>query len=144
MVVRLDNILGPILIVILVSVVFGIYAPGRYGDFLLDDYVNISPLSQVEQGLDGMVRYLFSDVYGGSNRWLSKLSFLIDTTAWPAEPSRFKQNNILFHILNGLLVIWVFLRLMRMTGHSERTGQIVSLALGAIWLLHPLNTSTAL
>ena len=144
MVVRLENILGSILILVLVLVAFGIYAPGRYGDFLLDDYANISSLGQVEQGLDGLVRYLFSDIYGGSNRWLSKLSFLVDTTVWPAEAFRFKQNNILLHILNGLLIIWAFLRLMRMLGHSERSSQITALVLGAIWLLHPLNVSTAL
>ena len=127
--VRLENILGPILIVILVSVVFGIYAPGRFGDFLLDDYVNIRPLSQVEQGFDGFLRYVYSGAYNNLDRWLSKLSFLIDSPSWPTEPFRLKQNNILLHILNGLLIIWVFVRLMRITGHSERTGQIVSLAL---------------
>ncbi|MFC1680185.1 hypothetical protein ACFL1S_00100 [Pseudomonadota bacterium] len=139
-----ENILGPILVVFLVFVVFSIYAPGRYGGFLLDDYVNIGPMSQVEQGFDGLVRYIFSGAYGSPDRWLSKLSFLLDSPSWPSDAYRFKQNNILLHILNGLLVIWVFLCLMRNMGHTERVSQFVALTLGALWLLHPLNTSTAL
>jgi len=142
--VRLENILGPILVFVLVFAAFSIYAPGRYGGFLLDDYVNIGPMSQVEQGFDGFVRYIFSGAYGSPDRWISKLSFLIDSPSWPSDAFRFKQNNILLHILNGVLVIWVFLSLMRLMGHSERMSQAVALILGALWLLHPLNVSTAL
>lgn len=141
---KLENVIGPVLIVVVVFVVFTIYAPGRYGGFLLDDYANIGPMSQVDQGIEGFIRYIFSGAYGSPDRWLSKLSFFIDSPSWPSDAYRFKQNNILFHILNGLLVIWVFLCLMRSLGHTERSSQAVALILGTLWLLHPLNTSTAL
>ena len=139
-----NTTVGPVVPILLVFLVFAVYAQGRYGGFILDDYANIGTIGRAAQGIDGIIRYVFDDAYGSPGRWLSKLSFLIDSPSWPSDAFRFKQNNILLHILNGLLVIWAFLCLMRLLGHSEHMSQAVALILGTLWLLHPLNVSTAL
>ena len=139
--------IGPLVILALVLFVYAVYAPGRYGMFLLDDYANLGPLAQVQNlnNVDGLLRYLFSDAGGTpADRWLSKLSFLINDATWPSHPFGFKHTNILIHIINGLLIISLVLRLMRITGHEERISQIVALFTGSLWLLHPLNVSTTL
>ncbi len=142
-----QNLIGPLVVLLLVFLVYAIYAPGKQGTFLLDDYANLSNLVQVQSfsNTDGLLRYLFSDTMGiPAERWLSKLSFLINDTTWPSHPLGFKHTNILIHIINGLLIVWLVLRLMRMTEHEERISQIVALFTGSLWLLHPLNVSTTL
>ena len=143
----LYKLTGPIAILVLVFIVYAIYAPGRHGTFLLDDYANLLNLVQVQSftNIDGLLRYLFSDNIGvPADRWISKLTFLINDTTWPSHPFSFKHTNILIHIINGLLIIWLVLRLMRLTKHEELTSQMVAILTGAIWLLHPFNVSTTL
>ena len=142
-----QNLIGPLAVLVLVFIVYAIYAPGKQGTFLLDDYANLSNLVQVQSisNTDGLLRYLFSDTMGiPAERWLSKLSFLINDTTWPSHPLGFKHTNILIHIINGLLIIWLVLRLMRITAHEEKISQIVALFTGSLWLLHPFNVSTTL
>jgi tetratricopeptide (TPR) repeat protein len=138
---KITDVLRALTLVALVFTVFAVYAPGRYSGFILDDLSNVAAVFQAGQN---PTSHLFDPSYGSHGRWLSKLSFLLDSPSWPSDAYRFKQNNILLHIVNGLMVIWVFLSLMRLMGRSERMSQAVALILGTLWLLHPLNTSTAL
>jgi tetratricopeptide (TPR) repeat protein len=65
---------------------------------------------------------------------LSLLSFMIDYTLWGFNPFGYHLTNIVIHILNGLLVYRLLLRL-----HGER---LLCLMGAAVFLLHPVQVES--
>lgn len=124
----------------------GIYWPGLSGPFLLDDEPNLRELARI--GDAGDMHQLFRFVLGGIAHSLGRpvalLSFLINDTGWPTDPRSFKYTNILLHLLNGALLAWLTLLLMRVAGQRERLCQLTALVVTTIWLVHPLNVSGVL
>lgn len=96
--------------------------PGIGGDFLFDDYVNLSALGQFGP-VDNprtLLWYLTVGLGDPLGRPLSMLSFLIDARDWPAPAAPFLRTNIVLHLINGLLLMRVLLALSR--AHSRRSG----------------------
>ncbi|PCJ24450.1 MAG: hypothetical protein COA96_09385 [SAR86 cluster bacterium] len=131
---------------LLVAVVLTIYWPGLTGPFILDDYSNLSPMGD-NGGINNIPNFLsfvFGNDSGPTGRPISMLSFLIDGQSWPPNIASFKYTNLLIHILNGVVLCWLAITLFQILGLSPHRSACFALLLTAIWLLHPLNSTTTL
>lgn len=124
------------------------YWPGLHGGFLFDDFANLPAL-----GITGPInrwaafwRYITSGHADPTGRPLAMLSFLVNARNWPASPYSFKCSNLILHLLNGLLLTLLFLKLGRTILRKADTTRIKFAAIlgSAFWLLHPLFVSTTL
>lgn len=138
---------GELAVALAVLALFGcawlLLAPAVPGPFLFDDYTNLTNLALLSDGISpqSLGRYLHAFT-GDPGRPLSALSFLIEDQAWPTDPAQFKRNNILWHLLAGVLVFALGHRLGQLRALSNQAALLLATALLAAWLLHPLHTST--
>lgn len=125
-----------------------VYFPGLSGPFLFDDYPNLSSL-----GLNGGVvdwytfqSFVFGGFSGPTGRPISLLTFVFNSTDWPADPFSFKATNVVIHLINGTLVFLVTKKLILSVYPSSNNNRLVWLALisASIWMLHPYLVSTTL
>ncbi|MDN5871163.1 MAG: hypothetical protein L0H73_10660 [Nitrococcus sp.] len=130
----------------LLALAWLVYSPGLSGPFLFDDYANLPALGDygAVNNIERLVSYLTSGIAGPTGRPLSLLSFLIDANNWPASPQPFKYTNTLIHLLNGVLLIWLCIRIARGLGHTRPHAEWIGLLAGGLWLLHPFWVSTTL
>ncbi len=122
------------------------YYPGLSGTFLFDDFNNLDKLGTYGgvRDLRSLLFYLSSGTADPTGRPLALLSFLIDARDWPADPESFKRSNILLHLLNGLLLSCVLLKLGLRMGLTQIHARLAGLMGAAIWMLHPFLVSTTL
>jgi len=126
------------------------YWPGLNGTFQLDDFQNLSPLELFPDS-DWHFR-AFNFVFGGhagpGGRPLSMASFLLNDFGWPSEPRSFLYTNILFHIINGILVFYLCLRLLPLLpaaiAERKQLHLLAAAICALIWTLHPLQVTTTL
>lgn len=78
---------------------------------------------------------------GPTGRPISLLSFYLNDTAWPSEPFGFKLTNLLFHCLNGLLVLWLVFKLLVLR-YSPKIALQLAFFTSLLWMLHPLQLTT--
>lgn len=122
------------------------YAPGLSGGFLFDDFVNLDKLANPGpiDNWSAFWRYITSGTADPTGRPLSLLTFLIDAQNWPADPAPFLRTNVLLHLLNGTLLIFLLRRLGEALGDDTRTHIGAALIGAGLWMLHPLFVSTTL
>ena len=122
------------------------YYPGLSGTFLFDDFTNLDKLGTYGgvRDLRSLLFYLTSGTADPTGRPLALLSFLVDARDWPADPESFKRTNILLHLLNGLLLSLVLLKLGVHLGLTQAHARLAALTGSAIWMLHPFFVSTTL
>ena len=121
--------------------------PGLSGPFLFDDEPNLSALKvlQGEVSQNNLENYLAEKSAGPTGRPLSMLSFLLNDVYWPSEPASFKYTNLLIHILNGLLLAWLVLAIVRQwTGKLDQHHIVLSLLVAAFWVLNPYQLSSVM
>ena len=135
-----------LLLILLLGLVWVMYAPGLHGGFLFDDFGNLPAL-----GAPGPVdnwpafwRYITSGTADPMGRPLTLLTFLLDASDWPAEPFPFKRTNLILHLLNGVLLYALLARLGRLLEYGDRRSRTAAMLATALWLLHPLMVSTTL
>jgi tetratricopeptide (TPR) repeat protein len=125
-----------------------IYWNGLTGPFLLDDFPNLESLGDSNQvnDLHSLIQFVGTGFAGPTGRPLSLLSFLLNDFAWPSNPWSFKYTNLLIHLLNGVLVFWVSLKLCRINTRPfiGRFASWLALGSASLWLLHPMHVSTTL
>jgi tetratricopeptide (TPR) repeat protein len=119
------------------------YQPGLGGSLHFDDAPNLSWLGQVAQGNDA-----FTHVMGGRagplGRPLALASFVPEAYAWPDLPNVFLRTNILLHLVNGLLVAWLGLRLARQLRRTSVEATWISALCACLWVSLPLLASSTL
>lgn len=122
-------------------------SPALTGPFLFDDHSNLEALAI----LDGEVtastvkEYLAEKSAGPTGRPLSMLSFMLDALDWPAEAKSFKLTNLLIHILNGLLLAWIVLMIVRQWSGRLTDRQIaLGILVAAFWVLNPYQLSSVM
>lgn len=126
-----------------------IYWPGLSGPFLFDDIPHLSALG-ARGGVvdwDSFVTYITSGFAGPTGRPVALLSFLLDANNWPASAEPFKFTNLCIHLLNGCVLFWVTLQVLRYHyrgGPLDSTAMIAAYLTVAVWLLHPYLVSTTL
>ncbi|UHQ54870.1 hypothetical protein [Microbulbifer sp. YPW16] len=128
--------------------VIAVYLHGASGPFLFDDFSNLNALGAHGEVKDwqSLWLYLSQGHSGPTGRPIALLSFLLDDNSWPSTPEGFKYTNILIHALNGCLLFWLQLVLLKQKslGISERQGFAIALLGSLLWLAHPLFVSTVL
>jgi tetratricopeptide (TPR) repeat protein len=135
------------LIVIVACLLVGVaYWPGRLGPFIFDDAANLPALG--EQGpirdAAAFARYITSGKGDPTGRPIALLSFLANAQDWPANPLPFKLTNIGLHLLNGVLLWSMLLRLGGAFRIPERQRQFAAVLGSLLWLANPLLVSTVL
>lgn len=130
---------------ILIITVF-VYWVGLNGNFIFDDYPNLKDLGAygVIDNWDKVRNFVLNGFAGPTGRPISLASFLIDANTWPADPFSFKYTNLMIHLLNGLLLCWAILLLLKSYNYKEEKVIWVALLAASIWLLHPYFVSTTL
>lgn len=121
--------------------------PALSGPFLFDDQPNLDALQvlQGEVNQSTLEDYLAEKSAGPTGRPLSMLSFLLNDVYWPSEPSSFKYTNLLIHVLNGLLLAWLVLAIVRQwAGRLDQSHIALSLLVAAFWVLNPYQLSSVM
>ncbi len=128
----------------LLAASFFVYKPGLTGGFILDDYQNLKGLEFLPPALTwaGIKDFSLSGVAGFMGRPLSMATFALQAASWPEHPGDFKYFNFLLHLLNGCVLLWLWLILGRLL--DAKSAPAVALLAVAWWLWHPLNVSTTL
>lgn len=123
-----------------------IYNIGLKGNFLFDDYPNLQDLGTygVIDSWDKVKAFTFNGFAGPTGRPLSLVSFLIDANTWPANPYPFKYTNLMIHLLNGVLLYWAILLLLKNYKYCAQKTNWIAFVATSIWLLHPYFVSTTL
>jgi hypothetical protein len=140
--------------------VFGVYGPGLEGPFVFDDHPNIvgNQLVAVD-ALDG--ENLRDAAFSLGNRHypdrgLARLSFALNYYFAGERFDRFafKLTNVVIHVLNGLLVYWLSVLLLRRYAGGARPPSTqagwsamhayLPLLVAALWLLHPIQLTSVL
>lgn len=123
-----------------------IYSTGLKGNFLFDDYPNLEPLGNygIVDSLDKIKNFISSGFAGPTGRPISLASFLLDANTWPTAPYPFKYTNLMIHLLNGILLCWAVLLLLRNYNYKEQKAIWIALIASGVWLLHPYFVSTTL
>lgn len=131
---------------LLVLLCFLLYIVGLDGDFLFDDYPNLKPLGTYGtiNNWDKVRAFVSSGFAGPTGRPISLASFLIDANTWPTSPYPFKYTNLMLHLLNGVLLCWATLLLLKNYNYNEKKSIWIALLTMAFWLLHPYMVSTTL
>ena len=141
------KIYSPVLFLLgIIVLVWEVYVPGLNGGFLFDDFVNLEPLGSFGgvKDFETAQAFVFNGIASSMGRPLSLATFLLDDNNWPSQASYFKPTNVKIHLINGLLVIWVSVLILRALGKKEIDAVWISLLAGAIWMLHPYMVSTTL
>jgi hypothetical protein len=138
---RLSDVVHPtLLLVLLLAIVAACHAPALGGAFMWDDRFLIVDAPRVVE-LRPIKEYFVNPFWSGGGvansseayfRPLIVLSFAFDYALWDGNPTGFHVTNLLFHLLNTVLVYaWV----------KRRThGPLAALALAAAFGLHPRLT----
>lgn len=134
--------LGLLLVLLATLVAFW---PATRGPFVFDDFPNLQNLSQLQgtPDLPHLRRYLAA-FKGNPGRPLATLSFVIEDAAWPTDPAPYKRNNILWHLLAGVLLFALARQLATLHPRAAPWREPIALATTAMWLLHPLQLSATM
>lgn len=116
--------------------------PAVTGPFVFDDFPNLQNLRQLGDTPDAAsLRRYVAAFSGNPGRPLSGLSFAIEDSAWPSDPLPYKRNNILLHLLAGVLVFVLVRQLARLHAGISARAEAVALVVMTLWLLHPMHLS---
>lgn len=123
-----------------------LYRAGLHGPFVLDDRVNVQESYVESFDRDEVLYQVTHNRSGALGRPVSVLSFISTGLMHGPEPWGYKYHNLMLHLLNGVLLFWLLIRLLPYLnrGHRQETVLLIAGTTAAIWLLHPLMVSTVL
>lgn len=107
--------------------------------FVWDDQMYVLDNPQFKKGED-LLHYFVSDFCEGVNencyfyRPVVALTYLLDNIVWGAKPFGFHFTNIMWHILDSLLVYWA--------GWYLFQNKVPALFGGALFAVHPVHTES--
>jgi len=133
-------------LIILLGVASGtylLYAPALSGELNFDDAPNLHALSSIID-IPTALTFVFSGNAGPLARPIALASFALQFYEWPHSPQSFINTNILIHLINGLLVCWLGLRLARLRSELSPHAVPFALTMHTIWLLQPILASASL
>ena len=142
-----DRLLLSIFGLLLLGLTVYAYFPGLNGGFLFDAYINLPAL-----GAQGPIdnwpafwRYITSGTADPTGRPLTLLTFLLDAQDWPAPAFAFKRTALALHLLNGVLLYLLLVRLDTLLRDKPAwVHRLTAMCSASLWLLHPLLVSTTL
>ncbi|MDX1698859.1 MAG: hypothetical protein R3308_11255, partial [Thiohalobacterales bacterium] len=133
---------------VLLAVTALVYTPGLGGPPLLDDESVLLPLMALDP--DAWRDWLADEITterGHLSRPVSMATFLANRVLQGTDLRYWKATNVLLHLLTGVLVFLLTLRLAAPDPRSgtDRAAQgWLALLVAGLWLLHPLQVSTVL
>jgi protein O-mannosyl-transferase len=134
---------APVVCGAMILVVTGwLYWPGIAGPAMLDDRASISVLDVLQESPEFARDFIFGDQAGPLGRPVSMLSFVLEKLYLDEGLAGSKKVNIVLHLVNGALVMWLFALLLAYI-HAPAYRWLALLA-GSAWLLSPLYVSTVL
>jgi tetratricopeptide (TPR) repeat protein len=150
---RVNNILGEKKsgLITLVSI-FGlliitcvVYWPALSGVFILDDIHTLRSLNKMGgiTSATNLMHFLHDGV-GSLGRPISMLSLLIDDQYYPGDPGKYRYTNLMLHLLCGLVLLLFLFKVLDIVNVELSQRKLIATLVFALWLLHPLNTSTTL
>ncbi|MEM6580349.1 MAG: hypothetical protein AAF699_03710 [Pseudomonadota bacterium] len=119
-----------------------IYWPGQAGPALLDDATSVQVIGDVSAKPELALDYIRGDSSGPLGRPVSIASFVLEKIYLGDSLEVSKRFNIVLHLINGCLVVWLIALLLRYIATPCYFG--IALAVGALWLLSPIQVSTVL
>ncbi len=135
-----------ILLVLLLGLAVVAYLPGLGGPLLLDDLPQLGPLLEPGgQDPSMLYRNYLVSTSGPLGRPVSMASFILDATTHGPDTWWWKYDSLMYHLICGLLLIWLAAMLTRIADSVAGVNPwVVGLIAGGLWLLHPLHVSTVL
>ncbi|MCK7575568.1 MAG: hypothetical protein MZV65_47730 [Chromatiales bacterium] len=125
-------------------VAWSLYQPGIEGGYHFDDEPNLHGLGAISSKSEA-IDFIFSGLSEPLGRPISLASFAFQAYAWPTNPDIFLRTNILIHIFNGLLVIWIVFRLLEIKKPFDTVSNSnVAAATGSLWMILPVLASSSL
>lgn len=123
-----------------------IYWQGLSGPFLLDDFLNVVEAHVDSFDLDEIYYAVTHNESGQLGRTVSMLSFVFSGIVHGPLPWGYKFHNLVIHLLNGVLIFWLFYKLLPKIApqKSENDIRLIAGLTATIWMLHPLMVSTVL
>lgn len=121
---------------------------GLPGDFILDDHARVKHADVDELDARAILHSILETDSGVFGRVLPLASLYATKAIYGADAAPFKVENILFHLLTGIVLFWFLYHLLS-TRYLRRFIDpeyhwLFASIVTAIWLLHPLQVSTAL
>lgn len=130
---------------LLLLATLAVFWPAIHGPFVFDDFPNLRNLTHVAGELDwAHIGEYLASFNGNPGRPLATLTFLIEDSNWPTVPLAFKRDNLLLHLLAGVLVFALARALARRWQRTRDRADLVGLATMALWLLHPMQLSATM
>jgi len=144
---------------VVLALAVAVYVPGLNGPFLLDDNENIRAVPVMKMtnlSLSGARDALFARGKWYPARGLARLSFALNHyfAGGRFDAFAFKLTNVVIHVLNGLLVYWLSVLLLRRYAGGARPPSAeagwsamqsyLPLVVAALWLLHPIQLTSVL
>jgi len=120
-------------------------APGLSGGFIFDDYNNLKGLAKINEdpGLRSSLQYVSNGLFSAIGRPLSLATFAVQHNHWPDNPGAFKTANLVLHLLNGTLLYLLLIKIGRLRDDGPAAVWVALIA-ASLWLIHPIQLSTAL
>jgi len=140
------------LLIIILGFTAFLYWPGLFGDYIFDDPANILDNQQIaitSLDINSLKTAWYSGDAGPLGRPISMLSFALNHYFTGFEPFYFKLTNLFIHLINGLLVFIISLKLFQWLSRQhqaisfESTSYLACLV-SLIWFIHPLNLTSIL
>jgi hypothetical protein len=114
-----------------------------WGLFILDDHANLEGLEQIQHfSLSELFQFITTGISSRLGRPVSLTSFALQFYGWPHSPYIFKHANLMIHLLNGVLVFWLTLKLLELSQQKAYPSLMLALCTATVWMLHPLQVST--
>lgn len=122
------------------------YWPGLAGPFVLDDVQNVRNLELDTADPAAIWYHITHNDSGSLGRGLSMLSFVLTNLLHGDTARDYKLDNLLIHLVNGVLLCLLLLRVLRRLCPQRPATELEWIAgiTTAVWLLHPLQVSTVL
>ena len=118
----------------LLFLVFEVYAPALGGPFLFDDVY-------LPFAMPGVEKLSFTDWLQGVRPMLM-LTFWMNYNLSGTQPLSYHVFNLLFHLINAILLFFLVRRLLSRAGESGFTRDFLAAFAGAVFLLHPVQTES--
>lgn len=140
--------LAPLLCITIICI--WAYFPGLQGGYYFDDDANIkeNTLLHIESlHPSALWQAMWSGQASHLKRPIPMLSFAMNYYFFGLDPGAMKIVNLLIHILNGFVLIFLLRILLKNTAEKFKKPKllaITSLAITAFWLLHPINLTSVL
>lgn len=123
-----------------------VYWAGLSGPLLLDDLPQLNGL--IAQGASDtatLIRNYIVSTSGPLGRPVAMASFISDAVTHGPDIWWWKYNNVMLHLINGLLVFWLTALLAQATLKNKGANPwTLGIIAAGFWLLHPLQVSTVL